>query len=380
MDESGEASAASAGGEGRVSRRLVLGTAGAAALAGAAGSPGIAAADTAAPVESTSGTNVVLLGTQAGPPPVVGRAGIASAVVVDGATYLVDCGRSAVTQYQRAGLSFSSLRAIFLTHLHSDHIADYYNFLMLAGFAGLAGFGSTDAMGPVDVYGPASAGQLPPATGGASVPTVNPANPVPGTSAMTTALHASFAYSSNLFLRLAPGISPDIEDLATVSEIVVPDVGASPTGDTAPPMAPFVVMEDDRVRVTAILVPHGNVYPSFAFRFDTDHGSVTFSGDTRQSDNVVALARGSDLLVHEAMSLPASMPPELRAAQLTFHVDVDAVGSVAQRADVPFLALSHIADLSGTLDVDSWRRRAQAGYSGRVLIGQDLAWVPVRRL
>ncbi|MER5391002.1 hypothetical protein [Saccharopolyspora sp. NPDC002686] len=63
------------------------------------------------------------------------------------------------------------------------------------------------------------------------------------------------------------------------------------------------VMEDDRVKVSAVLVPHGPVFPSFAFRFDTAHGSVTFSGDATCTDNLVKLARGSDILVHEAINL-----------------------------------------------------------------------------
>ena len=47
------------------------------------------------------------------------RAGISSAPIVDGHTYLVDCGRACVTQFHKAGLSFASLRGIFLTHLLS---------------------------------------------------------------------------------------------------------------------------------------------------------------------------------------------------------------------------------------------------------------------
>ncbi|MFJ6690531.1 hypothetical protein [Streptomyces sp. NPDC091294] len=53
---------------------------------------------------------LVLLGTKAGPPVDPLRAGISSALVVDGATYVVDCGRSAVTQYIRAGLTLASRR------------------------------------------------------------------------------------------------------------------------------------------------------------------------------------------------------------------------------------------------------------------------------
>jgi ribonuclease BN (tRNA processing enzyme) len=44
-------------------------------------------------------------------------------------------------------------------------------------------------------------------------------------------------------------------------------------------------------------VSHYDVYPAFAFRFDLLRAgvSVTFSGDTTKSDNLIALARGTDI-------------------------------------------------------------------------------------
>lgn len=57
------------------------------------------------------------------------------------------------------------------------------------------------------------------------------------------------------------------------------------------------------MRVTATLVPHGPMYPSFAFRFDTDHGSVIFFDDTAKSENLITLAQGTDILVHEAVGV-----------------------------------------------------------------------------
>ncbi len=35
-----------------------------------------------------------------------------------------------------------------------------------------------------------------------------------------------------------------------------------------PPVAPFPVYEDERVKVTATLVNHAPVFPSLAFRFE----------------------------------------------------------------------------------------------------------------
>jgi ribonuclease BN (tRNA processing enzyme) len=42
---------------------------------------------------------------------------------------------------------------------------------------------------------------------------------------------------------------------------------------------------------------------AFAFCFDTDDGSIVFSGDTSVTLNIVTLARGADILVHEAIDL-----------------------------------------------------------------------------
>ncbi|GCE39450.1 Hydrolase (HAD superfamily) [Rhodococcus wratislaviensis] len=95
--------------------------------------------------------------------------------------------------------------------------------------------------------------------------------------------------------------------MPVVHEIALAELGADFT-NTCPPCAPFTVMSDERVHVTATLVPHGPAFPSFAYRFDTEYGSVTFSGDTTVSDNLVELARGSDVLIHEAVTLRRQRP------------------------------------------------------------------------
>jgi ribonuclease BN (tRNA processing enzyme) len=67
-------------------------------------------------------------------------------------------------------------------------------------------------------------------------------------------------------------------------------------------MEPFTVVDDGVVMVSAVLVPHGPVFPAFAFRF-TPEGSVVFSGDTAASENVVRLVHGADVLVHEVIDI-----------------------------------------------------------------------------
>ncbi|SFM81136.1 RNAse Z [Pseudonocardia ammonioxydans] len=356
-----------------VTRRSVLGALGGltalGGLVGCSGSSiaaGTATSTAAAPERSR--LSVVLLGTQAGPPVDPGRAGIATALVVDDATYVIDCGRAATTRYVEAGLRLDSLRGIFLTHLHADHIADYYNFFLLGGHIKNI-LGDTLA-GPVPVYGPGPAGGLPPKFGGGTAPTVAPESPAPGTAEMTARLHEAYAYSDNIFLR--DMTIRDIRALAEVHEIALPPVGAGHR-NTSPPTPPFPVMEDDRVKVTATLVPHGPVFPSFAFRFDTDHGSVTFSGDTRTTDNLTTLARGTDMLVHEAINVrDVELPPADLTHMLESHVEVQEVGAVAQQADAGRLVLSHISNLGSPVDPARWEQMAAVGYDRPVIVGADL--------
>ena len=344
-------------------------------LAAAAATPALVALSSAAkadakPRKHRSHLELVLLGTKAGPPIDPLRTGIASALVVDGSTYLIDCGRSAATQYLHAGLTLKSMRGIFLTHLHADHIADYYNFFLLGGSVpNQEGDSMPDV---VPVYGPGSAGGLPPTFGGGSSPTVDPSNPTPGIADLTKSCDDAYAYSSNVFMR-DMGIR-DIRDLADVHEIQVPNVGAT-YQNTAPEMDPFVVMQDENVKVSAILVPHGPVFPSFAFRFDTKYGSVTFSGDTTYTPNIPRLAHRSDVLVHEAINVQgwSGGTPVFVDHLLQSHVEVQEVGPIAQKSQVRHLVLSHISDLRGNpLPVPQWRKWARAGYNGKVTVGEDL--------
>lgn len=356
-----------------ISRRSIM--AGVGAASGLALVPGMAAASPSSKGEKArpprgKGLELVLLGTRAGPPVDLHQVGAASALVVDGRTYVVDCGRASVTQFAAAGLRFDSIAGIFLTHLHADHIADYYNFFMLGGH--IKNQAGDHIERQVPVFGPGAAGGLQPKFGGGEAPTVNPANPTPGTVEMTQSLHAAYAYSMNVFLRDMN--VADIRTLMDVRDIALPAGVQATYLDTAPRMRPFTIFSDDKVTVTATLVPHGPVFPAYAFRFDTEYGSVTFSGDTRHSDNLIEMAERTDLLVHEAIGVKgAGLGEASLDHMLQSHVESDKVGLVAEAAHAKHLVVSHYADLGAAkVDTNQWRRDAQQGYRGKVTIGQDL--------
>ncbi|MFJ8058161.1 MBL fold metallo-hydrolase [Streptomyces sp. NPDC096142] len=362
------------------SRRTMLAamTAAAAAAAVAVPLPGAeqaAAVTDTGPAPSATGLSVTLLGTNGGPPPLPDRYGISSALTVNGRTYVVDCGRGAVTQYLRAGLSMPSLAGIFLTHLHADHVVDYYSFpLLSAGAAGTQGF-----QNPIEVYGPGSAGVASTVAGAPGT--------VPGTVGMTRLAGRAYAASPTFFMAEHAGIDP--ATLLHVHDVLPPSgTGASAT-DPAPAMAPFTVMENDDMKVTAVLVPHGAVFPAYAYRFDTDHGSVVFSGDTAPTPNIIRLAAHADVLVHEAL-YPAGLarlglPRTLIDHITSTHTDVARLGRIAAESEAGTLVATHLGPGQQAVVPDAtWRRllhdsARRADFGGPTVLGTDLMRLPVRR-
>ena len=91
-------------------------------------------------------SRLILLGTGGGPTPKPNRSAPSQVIVVNGMSYVIDCGNGVARQMVLAGVKLDSIRNIFITHQHSDHNADYGNLLWLSWAATLAS--------RVDAYGP----------------------------------------------------------------------------------------------------------------------------------------------------------------------------------------------------------------------------------
>jgi len=274
---------------------------------------------------------LILLGTGGGPTPKKTVSGPSQVIVVNDVLYVVDCGDGVARQLVRADLSLLKLRHIFITHQHSDHNADYGNLFWLAWASGLAS--------RVDTWGP------PP-----------------------------LVRMTELFLEMnGYDIRTRIED------------------EGRPPLGPLVhahefqqgglVMQDENVKVTAALVDHPLVTPAFAYRFDGAGRSVVISGDTARSDRLIDLARGAEVLVHEALWLPAvdrivARNPNastLKKHLLDSHTAAEDCGKVAAAAGVKTLVLSHLVPGGdSTITVQMWVDAASKYFGGHVIVGNDL--------
>jgi len=283
----------------------------------------------------TGGTTLIILGSMGGPS--VGRARYMTSHVIlhGGAAHVVDCGYGVTEQLVRAGVKLQNIRDIFITHHHPDHNIELGSLLYFAWFAG-----RDDTP---KLYGPPPLRQI-----------------------ATDYLKA---------------IKPDVD-------VWLDDLGRKPMGpltvkeisSTGP------VMASEDMKVTAAIVNHPPVVPALAYRFDFPDRSIVFSGDTTPMESVARLAQGADVLVHEAMYLPAMRAEiaarvtgsdiagdrdKLWAHLMRSHSPAEEAGRIAAEAGVKTLVLSHIVPITGVSD-EQWKAAAGTYFKGRIIVARDL--------
>jgi ribonuclease BN (tRNA processing enzyme) len=272
-------------------------------------------------------TRVVVLGTGT-PNADPERSGPAVAIVVKGATYLVDAGPGLVRRAAAARLhesdssTMASLSMIFLTHLHSDHTAGLPDLMLTPWVLGRTA--------PLRVFGPT------------------------GTTAMLG--HLQRAYAEDVDVRLHGG-EPSNKTGYRVS---------------ARDVAPGVVYRDSNVTVTAFPVLHGAWKRAYGYRFQTADRTIVISGDTRPSEEVVRQCAGCDVLVHEVYSAErfVGRPEPWRRYHARYHTSTTELANIASRAKPGLLVLYH--QLFWGDDDDALVRQVRSAYSGRVVSARDL--------
>jgi ribonuclease BN (tRNA processing enzyme) len=276
-------------------------------------------------------TRLILLGTGGGPRPKKVNMSSAQVIIVNDVHYVVDCGDGVARQLVVAGASLRKLRHVFITHHHSDHNADYGNLLLLAWASGLRT--------RVDTWGP------------------------PPIDKITRLFFEISAY--DIDTRIADEGRMPLVPLVHVHEL----------------SQPGLVMRDDNVKVTCALVDHPPVRPALAYRFDTADRSIVISGDTNRSDNLVTLAQGADVLVHEALYVPAvdrlvaGVPDAatLKKHIVDSHTAVEDCGRVAAAAGVKTLVLSHLVPADDpAITEQMWIDAARRHFKGEIIVGRDL--------
>ena len=280
---------------------------------------------------------VTLLGTGS-PAPSMQRFGPGVLVQVAGKSLLIDCGRGCTQRLRQAGLRLGQVDALLLTHLHSDHVVGIPD-LWLTGWL------QTDYAkreGPFVVYGPT------------------------GTRAMMDGLTLAFDWD----------IKARIADQALDPAVIRAQVTEMKEG---------VILDQGGVKVTAITVDHGELLqPAFGFRVEHGGRSVTVSGDTRFSENLIKYAAGSDLVIHQVAAVrPELLNNPVIKVILAHHTQPEEAGRLFARVK-PRLAVYYHFVLLGMpgvppvteSDVLEMTRKT---YDGPLLIGEDLMAFRIER-
>ncbi len=215
-------------------------------------------------------------------------------------TLLIDCANNALVRLEQAGIPFQSIRDIILTHFHPDHVSGLPSLLLNMWL-----LGRTE---PVTIYGLAY------------------------TVERMEQLMEFYDWAS------WPGFYP-----VTFQDI--------PSQEYAP------VLETDEWRVFASPVHH--LIPNIGLRIDfLESGkALAYSCDTEPCAEVTRLARGADLLIHEA------------AGKAPGHTSAAQAGEIARDAGAGALYLIHYVT-RGT-QPKALVEQAQATFTGPVALAED---------
>jgi ribonuclease Z len=251
--------------------------------------------------------------------------GPATAVVVGERVFLVDAGVGVERRLAAAGLPIDGVTAVFISHLHSDHVLGLADLIFTSWVMGRTR--------PFPVYGPHGLAQ------------------------MTEHLYAAF--SEDIQIR-TEGLEHESRD---GYRIAVREIG------------PSVVYDSGGVRVTAFLVNHGAWREAYGYRFDSPGRSIVLSGDTRPSEELVRMATGVDILIHEVQPSDSTQHPGNRSATewasyvRQYHTTALQLGELAARTRPKVLIVYHNGRRATADRILADIRRS---FSGPVAIAADL--------
>ena len=246
--------------------------------------------------------------------------------------FVFDLGAGSLANFSGLKVPVTSLKKVFLSHLHGDHVADY---ITLMGSYAKAG-----RLDPVEVWGGASD------------------DPALGTATFVKAIEQALAW--------------DAESMKGF----VPTSGTSATAHEVPYDRTEVIYERNGVKITSFPVIHV-LNGAVGFRVDYAGQSVVFSGDTKPTMTLVEAAQGCDLLIHETF-LPAETFAELMSfpleqAKLVVnegHTPANASGIVFDKVQPRMAAMWHCHVVDGY--IDTVFESVRSTYSGAVTLCQDL--------
>ena len=223
--------------------------------------------------------------------------------------YIFDTGGGSIANLHNWNTPWDRVKAIFYSHLHSDHIFDIADFHQATWINGRR-------KSKQKVYGP------------------------DGVQMLTDGIE--LAYTKDYFFR-------NEHHGDTIAPLDVAGFDTH-TVDLNNP----VLVEDGDLKITAYGVSHDPVDPALGYRIDYKGRSVSISGDTIYDENLINNSQNVDVLFHESMSLDfvnlinrnaertgARMVAKVTIDIQDYHTPIPDIVRAAQKANVGHLVFYH---------------------------------------
>ena len=321
--------------------------------------------------------DVIVTGAQGGPGVYEGQAGPGTLVRYGddanncGDVVLqFDAGRGSTQRWSQLGLTTGAVRAVFLTHLHSDHSEGLIDILQNRWHFFPVG-AKLDVVCSADAKSPLG---------------------------FTMSCTRFVAHIGDAFIN-----SGEIEQ-RRAEDARRPEAGPSAMANVQtfePRNEAAVVWSSGDVKVSAVRSAH--VAGHASYRVDTPAGSVVIGGDAASdapapprssstSDQVEQLSKGADVIVHSTIHSAmgpdggSGLPPAIFFRQAT----AADLGAMAQRAGAKHLVLTHLIPAPGAAIHIVWKvpgggvseadysaSAKGSGFAGGVTVARDLARIRV---
>ena len=274
--------------------------------------------------QSTSDFRVTLIGTGS-PMLSMDRFSSSTLVEVGDKKLLFDVGRGAALRLNQMDIAPGMIDKLFVTHLHHDHTMGFADVLITAAVPDPRG-GREDNF---QVWGPK------------------------GTKSWVD--HTLKAFEADIEVRKvvegATGLNADVLEIEE-----------------------GVVFQEDGIEVIAFEVDHGPMKPALGYRVNYNGYSVVISGDTTYSENLVKYAQGTDLLIHEVISI--KNPEEEYKSEAhknieAYHTTPEQAGEIFKQVKPRLAAYTHIALMMSEKEAKLVERTKKI-YDGDVVVGEDL--------
>ena len=259
------------------------------------------------------------------------RFGPANLVTTKKAKILIDCGSGVTQRLIEAKVSSAIIDALFLTHLHSDHVVDLYQLIISSWHS--------YRTKPWKVYGPK------------------------GTSKFVQATMNAWKEERNLRIRYEqrPSIKAfdiKVHEFNQYGRIKIKDL-----------------------TVEYFEVDHKPVKYAYGFNFINNGKKITISGDTRPCDNLMKFAQKANVLLHEVFvegelkSLNRMRTKQTLHNVKDYHTSSEDVGKIAKISLAQKLILTHF--VPPNFNEKKLINKVKKDFGKKPVIGKDLLTITV---